>query len=141
MNIEILLLLLITAILWGATPVFEKIGLGRVDPLTGVTIRSIAVTLALIIYLAFTGKIRQIFHADFKTVAIFSATGIAAGLLGMVTYFTALKRGATSQVVPIAAAYPLITAVLSILILRENVTPMRFLGTALIIAGIWFVRG
>ncbi|NQT06897.1 MAG: EamA family transporter, partial [Candidatus Omnitrophica bacterium] len=61
-------------------------------------------------------------------------------LLGMWTYFAALKLGATSKIVPIAAAYPLVTAILSIIILKEGVTIMRFIGTALIIAGIWLVK-
>lgn len=140
MKNEVLLLLFITAVLWGATPVLEKIGLGKTDPLTGVTIRSAAVALSLIIYLLLTGKIRGVLQSDFKTIAIFSTTGIIAGLFGMLTYFAALKRGATSQVVPIAATYPLVAAILSILILRENVTPLRILGTTLIILGIWFVQ-
>jgi bacterial/archaeal transporter family protein len=140
MNKEVVALLIITAILWGTTPILEKIGLGKTDPLIGVTIRSVAVTFALLIYLFFAGKIRQIFHTDLKTLAIFSVTGLIAGLFGMITYFAALKKGATSQIVPIAATYPLVTAVLSILVLGEAVTPIRLAGTVLIILGIWFVQ-
>lgn len=140
MRPEVILLLLITAFLWGTTPVLEKIGLGSTDPLIGVTIRSIAVTVALVIYLVLAGKARQVFQVDFKTWVIFSVTGLMAGLLGMLTYFIALKRGATSQIVPIAATYPLVTAILSVLILGEHVTFLRLIGTILIIAGIWFVR-
>ena len=140
MKSEIIILLAITAFLWGTTPVLEKIGLGKTDPITGVTIRSIAVTLALLVYLAITGKVSALLRADGKTILIFSATGLIAGLLGMLTYFAALKKGATSQIVPIAAAYPLVTAVLSILILRENVSPLRIMGTVLIILGIWLVQ-
>ena len=141
MRTEIILLLFLTAVLWGATPVLEKIGLRKADPVTGVTIRSIAVTAALLLYLGFAGKLRGIFQVDFKTVVIFSTTGILAGLLGMITYFVALKKGATSQIVPIAATYPLVTAILSVLILGERVTPTRVIGTILIVAGIWFVKG
>lgn len=141
MKADVILLLIITAFLWGSTPVLEKIGLGKTDPLTGVTIRSIAVTIALLIYITFAGKIKELFQTDPKTLVIFSLTGIMAGLLGMLTYFFALKKGATSQIVPIAAAYPLITAILSVLILREHVTPLRIAGTILIIVGIWFVQG
>jgi len=139
MKTEIILLLILTAVLWGTTPVLEKIGLGRVDPITGVTIRSIAVTLALLLYVTLAGKLKQVFTADIKTIAIFSVTGIMAGLLGMITYFIALKKGATSQIVPIAATYPLVTAILSVLILGEHVTLIRLLGTVFIIVGIWFV--
>lgn len=139
MKPEIILLLLLTTFLWGATPVLEKIGLGATDPLTGVTIRSIAVSLALIVYLLFSGKLRQVFHVDAKTLTIFCITGLMAGLFGMITYFTALKKGAISQIVPIAATYPLITAALSVVILGEQITPLRLIGTLFIILGIWFV--
>ena len=140
MTRDVILLLVITAFFWGATPILEKIGLGKVDPLTGVTIRSIAVTLALIVYLFFVGKIKQIFQTDFKTVAIFSITGLMAGLFGMLAYFAVLKKAPASQIVPIAAAYPLVSAILSVLILGEHVTPLRVIGTIMIIAGIWFVK-
>jgi transporter family protein len=140
MTKDIIFFLALTAFLWGATPVLEKIGLGSADPITGVTIRSIAVTLALIAYTALTGKIKTVFQADLKTIAIFSMTGIMAGLIGMVTYFLALRKGATSQIVPIAATYPLVTAVLSFFILGENVTLLRVIGTVLIVVGVWFVK-
>lgn len=141
MKPDIILLLIITAVLWGTTPVLEKIGLGRTDPWTGVTIRSIAITITLIVFLVFTKRIKQVLQVDLKTVAIFSTTGILAGGIGMLTYFMALKKGATSQIVPIAATYPLVTAILSILILGELVTPLRLAGTAFIIIGIWLVQG
>lgn len=140
MKAEVVLLLVLTAFLWGTTPVLEKIGLGKTDPLTGVTIRSITVTLVLVIYLLLAGKMRQVFQTDFKTLAIFSITGLMAGLFGMLTYFAALKQAPTSQIVPIAATYPLVASVLSIIVLGEHVTPLRLIGTVLIILGIWFVQ-
>lgn len=140
MSRDVIVLLFLTAILWGATPVLEKIGLGKTDPITGVTIRSIAVTLSLLIYLAFSGKLKAVFNADPKTIVIFSITGIMAGLIGMITYFAALKKAPSSQVVPIAATYPLVAAILSIIILGEKVTPLRIVGTFLIITGVWFVQ-
>jgi len=48
-----------------------------------------------------------------------------AGLLGMWTYYTALKMEATSKIVPIAACYPLVTALLSILILQKRSDPSQ----------------
>jgi len=134
------LLLFLTALLWGATPILEKIGLGKTDPLTAVTIRSFVISIILIIFLAVTGKLKNLFNLEPKTIIIFSISGFMAGLLGMWTYFAALKLGATSKIVPIAAAYPLVTAILSIIILKEGVTIMRLMGTALIIAGIWLVK-
>lgn len=137
---KVLLLLILTAALWGATPIIEKIGLAKAQPLTGVTVRSLAVVITLILYLLFTGKLKETLTVDLKTIIIFSISGILAGLIGMITYFAALRAGATSEIVPIAATYPLVTAVLSVLILGEQITPFRILGTILIVIGIWFVQ-
>lgn len=133
-------LLVITAILWGATPILEKIGLAKVDPLIGVTIRSTVVTVGLLIITFAMGRGKALMEVDTKGFFLFGASGVMAGLLAMWTYYTALKVGATSKIVPIAACYPLVTAVLSVLILREGVTFPRVMGTALIVSGIWLVK-
>lgn len=134
------ILLILTALLWGSSPILEKIGLARTDPLTAVTIRSTTITIILLVFIAITGRIKDIFSIDAKTLVIFAISGLMAGLLGMWTYFGALKLGAASKIVPIAGAYPLVTAILSILILKEGISPLRIIGTILIISGIWLVR-
>jgi transporter family protein len=136
----IILLLTVTALLWGTTPIIEKIGLAKVDPLIGVTIRSAIVTAGLLIITFLLGKGRALLEVDEKSFILFGASGIMAGLLGMWTYYSALKVGATSKIVPIAACYPLVTSLLSVLILKEEVTLSRVFGTALIVGGIWLVK-
>ena len=136
----VILLLIVTALLWGTTPIFEKIGLAKVDPLIGITIRSTVVTLGLLIITFVMGKGKALMEVDGKGFLLFGASGVMAGLLAMWAYYTALKVGATSKIVPIAACYPLVTALLSVLILREGVTLPRVMGTALIVSGIWLVK-
>lgn len=136
----LILLLIVTTLLWGATPVIEKVGLRKVDPLIGVTIRSAIATAGLFILTFLLGKGKSLMEVDGKSILLFGASGMMAGLLGMWTYYAALKMEATSKIVPIAASYPLVTALLSVLILREGVTLPRVFGTALIVIGIWFVK-
>jgi len=136
----VILLLFITALLWGTTPIIEKIGLTRVDPLIGNTIRSSIVTAGLLLLTLFLGKGKELFQVDGRSLFLFGTSGIMAGLFGMWTYYTVLKMEATSKIVPIAACYPLVTALLSILILKEGVTLSRIIGTALIVSGIWLVK-
>lgn len=136
----VILLLIITALLWGATPIIEKIGLAKVDPLIGVTIRSTIVTVGLLMLIFLLGKGRSLTELDGKSILIFGASGVMAGLLGMWTYYMALRIEATSKIVPIAACYPLVTAFLSVLVLKEGITLPRVIGTALIVSGIWLVK-
>ncbi len=136
----VIFLLIVTALLWGTTPIIEKIGLARVDPFIGVTIRSAIVTVGLLILTFLLGKGKALTEVDGKSFLIFGASGVMAGLLGMWTYYAVLKMEPTSRIVPIAACYPLVTALLSVLILNEGVTLHRVIGTGLIVTGIWLVR-
>jgi bacterial/archaeal transporter family protein len=115
-------------------------GLAKVDPLIGVTVRSTIVTLCLFVVVLFMGKGKELIETEGKDLLIFGASGIMAGFVGMWTYYIALKMEPTSKIVPIAACYPLVTALLSFLILREGVTLSRVVGTTLIVSGIWLVK-
>jgi bacterial/archaeal transporter family protein len=133
-------LLAITAILWGVVPIIEKIGLAKMEPLIALTIRSAVVTVGLFIITLAMGKGRALLEVDGKGLALFATSGMMAGVLAMWAYYMALKTEATSKIVPLAACYPLVTALLSILILKEGVTLARVMGTALIVSGIWLVK-
>ena len=135
-----LLLVVTAALLWGATPILEKIGLTKVDPLAGITIRSTIAAVSLLILTLLLGRGRALIKVGGKAFLLFGVSGLLAGALGMWAYYAALKMEATSKIVPISASYPLVTAFLSVLILREGVTLSRVIGTALIVTGIWFVK-
>jgi transporter family protein len=136
----VIFFLVVATLLWGATPILEKIGLTKVDPVVGITIRSAVATVGLLILTLLLGRGRALIEVDGKGFFLFGASGLLAGALGMWAYYAALKMEATSKIVPISASYPLVTALLSVLILREGVTLPRLIGTALIVIGIWFVK-
>jgi len=62
-------------------------------------------------------------------------SGVFASV-GLLTFFLALERGEASKVVPVTAAYPLVTAVLAALVLSEDLSLLRGLGTILVVLGI-----
>jgi transporter family protein len=140
MQTNIIVLLVITAVLWGITPIMEKKGLQTASPLVGLVFRNFTVSFILLMMILFMGKAKEVLTTSPKAVILFGLSGIIAGLLAMLTYFSALKLGATSQIVPIAATYPLVAAIISVLVLGEQVTFIRIIGTILIIIGIWLVK-
>jgi transporter family protein len=71
---------------------------------------------------------------------LFSASGIVAGLLGVFTYYSALKTGNASRIVPLASVYPMIAFILSVLFLKENFTATKLLGTLFVILGIFLLK-
>jgi len=63
-----------------------------------------------------------------------------ARLVAMWAYYYLLRMGMTSKIVPIAASYHFITAIMSIVILGEQVTFQRIIGIVFTIAGIILIQ-
>ncbi|OIO40599.1 MAG: hypothetical protein AUJ75_00010 [Candidatus Omnitrophica bacterium CG1_02_49_10] len=135
-----LILSILAALAWGFAPALAKTGLYKVDPLMGVALRTIAVAVVLIFAMAFSGKAADIAKLDMKSVAFIISEGLLAGLLGQWLYYKALKSWEASKVVPIAGSYPMIAAIVAILILGERITIEKGLGVALVVLGIFFLR-
>ena len=132
--------LLLTILCWGAAPILEKYGLRDIDPISAVLIRSVAILLMLVVIFSFSGRISVLWKTPPKTIIIFCLSGFLAGLAGMWTYFKVLKIAPSSKVVPLVATYPLITAILSVFILKEGFSWPRIIGTVLIICGVLLVK-
>ncbi len=135
------LFIVLTVLFWGTAPLFDKLALKEAPPLSGLIIRSIAVFSSLIILSFFMKKdFFGSFKLSYKVILLFSLSGIFAGLLGMLTYYSALKSLPSSVVVPLCSVYPLVTAILGMLLLAEGFSWLRLLGVILIIIGIWLVK-
>ena len=134
-------LIFLTVLFWGGTAIIDKIALREATPFAGLLIRSIAVLFSLIVFNLFA---RDLFVAAFKlplkTIVLFCLSGIFAGLLGMLTYYSALKNLPSSIVVPLCSTYPLVAAVLGMLVLKEGFSLPKLFGVVLIVIGIWFVK-
>lgn len=64
---------------------------------------------------------------------------VISGILassGLLIFFLSMERGEASKVVPVTAAYPLVTALLAALVLSEEIGVVRGLGTLLVVVGI-----
>jgi len=133
------LLIFLTVFLWGLAPIFDKFALKESSPFSGLIIRTLAVAGGLLFLYPFFLKYKAIkFTAS--SVFLFVLSGFCAGLLGMITYYSALKRLPASVVVPLCSTYPLIAAILGAFILKEELTFLRLIGIILIILGVWLVK-
>ena len=132
--------LILTIIFWGTAPIFDKIAIKSVDVYSGIFFRSLAITIIFcVLHIIYRGS-SIIFINDIRGVLFYVVSGILAGGFGAMFYFNALKLGDASFVVPVAAVYPLVTALLSIIFLQEQITLQRILGIIFIIIGIWFIK-
>lgn len=131
-----LALIIMTILMWGTTPVIEKYGLGSVNPLPAVFVRSLAIVVSLVLIMAFTGSYKELGGMSAKSVIVFCLSGVIAGVFGMLTYFSVLKMGNASKIVPLSATYPLVTMLLSTVILKEAFSLQKLLATVLICSGV-----
>jgi transporter family protein len=131
---------LLAAILWGLTPVVEKLGLSRTTPIVGVAVRTVAIAVILIVVILISGRLPEIMKVDARAAFYLILGGVMAGLCGQWAYFKALKYWESSRVVPIAGAYPLVALITSILFLGEEFTLAKAIGTLCVVIGVILLR-
>lgn len=135
------ILAIITSLIWGFAPMLEKIGLtGKMDPYLGVVVRTLPIAVISIFGLAFMGRLGELSTVNARNAIFIGAGGLVAGLIGQFVFYTALKNGEASVVVPIAATYPLVAFVVSAVFLGEPVTLQKVFGIALVVGGVAFLR-
>ncbi len=131
---------LATTVLWGIAPIFEKMAIDRTSPLLLLTVRAVLLASVLLTITLVSGKGHQLLALDGSTILLIALGALFGALLGLYTYFTALKLGEASRVIPIAASYLLVTTILAILFLGEKITVSKIIGAALIVGGILLLR-
>lgn len=118
--------------LWGF---FSKLTITYIDSRSALVFQAIGVlvigfiTLALLQFKPAT---------DIKGISYGILTGLAYGV-GCLFYFIAADRGKLITVVTLTALYPLITILLSYLLLREGINVKQCLGIILAMAAIYLM--
>src|SRR5579885_2795049 len=120
-------LALLVASIWGITPIFEKLSLIKASPLT-------------VIILLATGRYREIASIDGRTLLWILLAGLLGGVVGLLIYFSVLKQDLTSRIVPIAATFPLFTALYAFIFLHEAISIQRLVGIVLVVVGLIFIN-
>ena len=136
------ILALLTAMAWGVGGYFEKKGLhdGNLSPQMGITIRT-AVALVILAFVSFPHW-KSVPQAGTRPLLyMVVGGGLAAGSLGMLCFYAALKGAALrgeplSHVMPIAFTAPLFGALAAALFARELPTARTVIGMLLTVGGI-----
>jgi len=127
---------LLGALCWGMAPIFAKLGLTKVPPLIGISVRTFIIAFVIIGVLAVSGSMKELAQLDAKSLLFLAVEGLLGGLIGHFFYFKAVKLWEASKATPIVATYPLIAFVLAVLFLGEKLTLAKGAGAILIVAGI-----
>ena len=132
---------LLSALVWGIAPIIEKLGLSKTPVLPGLVFRCLGVILGLMLLLAFRfNQIKTMLPQASQGGMYLVAGGLLASVVGQLFFYNALRGGEASQVVPIAAAYPLISFTLGIIFLSEKVTLSKLGGMVFVLMGVVLLK-
>ena len=131
---------LLRAGIWGIVPLMEKVGLGEAPPTAGVVVRSLGVTVGLVVGAWVWAPWEALRAMSWTSMLLLALGGLLASFVGQLAFYHALKAGALSQVTPVAGAYPLVAALLGWVVLREPLTLPRLLGVVFVVLGVVLLR-
>lgn len=134
------LMAVLAMLFWGLAPIFGKLGLSSVNPLTAITIRSVVISAILLSIAIATGQWKSLLQLGPREVSFLALEGICAALLGQLAYYHALKLGDVSQVTPVVAAFPIIAMLLAFAVLGEQITVTKVIAAILITTGVVLLR-
>lgn len=127
----------ITACLWGVWGFFSKLASRSVTPKNLLLLGSLGGILVLPIYISmFYKQFRFEWNCPNYYYAIL---GGIAGSIGGVFFYQAISKGEISRIVVITAMYPIITVLLSLVILHERLTPYKIAGICFALIGLYFL--
>lgn len=133
MNVSVLIGGIALLLIWGAWGITAKFAIKDIG-IQIVVWAQIAQTLIFPLYFVF---FRDLLPLKIEGSAIFWATVSGAfGIIGTLILYLLLRAAPTSIAVPLSALYPVVTIILSYLILHEKITAQQWLGIAFALVAI-----
>ena len=128
----------ITFVSWGVASLIAKLATNRIGP-QGIFWDVIGYAPAIIIYSLLVYKFQNLIQMDKLGMGLAFLSG-AIGSIGAVGFYVLLSKADASTMVPLAALYPSLTAVLAFIFLRESITFTKLLGILFSLMAIYTVR-
>ena len=125
---------LLASVFSGLTSVFAKTGIKNTDSILATFLRTIVISLFILLIVIFKENINDIFLLDKKTLLFLILSGISNTLL-WICYFKALDLGTVSKVTPVDKTSIVLTLILSSLFLNEKITNIKIISIVLILLG------
>jgi len=122
-------------IMWGVWGFFGKLALERDMTPTTIFLAEVFMSTVLsipILFMILRKKNAYLPHVSWNIFGLISGAGLALGLL---FYYMALEKGQVSIVVPLTSIYPIVSVILSYVILKENLSILQWIGAFLIVTG------
>jgi transporter family protein len=118
--------------------IFGRIGLKAIEPDLATAVRSMVMSVLLVVFVTATGGWAKLPPVNSKFSLMILLSG-AAGAASWLFYFNALRWAEVSRVAPIDKMSTPIAVVLAVLFLGERPTPCNWLGVIVMVAGAYLV--
>ncbi len=115
---------------WGLWGFFGKYALKYISPLSLILFETIGAIIVQIVVLIFLFYSKQKFDTNATGISIAMLVAIF-GVLGTILFFFTLSKTKASILVPLTALYPVITVLLSFILLKEKVDLVQGIGIVL----------
>jgi DME family drug/metabolite transporter len=131
------ILAFLAALCWSGSTVLLRVGLDGVDVTIANSVRLSLLMIALAVLLFRQRGFRRISSYGLGSLSIVLVAGVVGTGLGTFAYLVAVQKTGAARTSILSASMPLFGLPLSML-LKEKPCPKTFLGTALILLGVWF---
>jgi drug/metabolite transporter (DMT)-like permease len=130
------LLALAAAVCWASDTVLLRAGVEGVSVVTANTIRLSVLAVIMLPISFWVGNTRQVGQYGARSLTILLLTGLLGAGLGTFAFVAAVQLAGAARASIISAASPLFGVPMSLL-LKERPSSRTWVGTALIVAGVW----
>jgi transporter family protein len=124
----------LSALFAALTAIFAKVGLENINSDLATLIRTIIVLCVLSLIVYGTGQFQNPAQISGRTYLFLLLSGLGTGA-SWLCYFRALKIGNAAQVAPIDKMSVVLVAIFGVAFLGEKLSPVNWLGVALVAAG------
>jgi transporter family protein len=128
---------LLTLLCWGLWGVFSGLASAYSRPRQTLIFQAVGVIAVVLVVFSME-------HFQVQRTAAGFWWSVAAGAInfvGFLAFFAAVEKGKVSTVIALSSLYPVVTIILSILLLHERITKREGLGIAFALAAGWLLAG
>lgn len=122
----------------GSTAVLAKCGIRRTDSTVATAVRTIVVLLMSVVMVMIVGSGSTITQISGKSWLFLVLSGLATGA-SWLCYFKALSRGDVNKVVPVDKSSTVLTMLLALIFLHEEISLPKCIGLASVACGIFLM--
>ena len=127
-------LLALTAAIWGIQPLFIKLAVREITPVSLTVVRFVLISAT--IFLIMRWRHRTPLLPPLSALFPLFCMGVCGVAVNNVAQFTGLQYSTVGNATLIASTTPAVTALLAVLFLRERLLPIQWLGIVISLLGV-----